>query len=286
MPIDYASITELPGSHLSPEQFLRMLHRYGLAAQMAKDRRVLEVAVGAGVGLGLLQEHAEQVVAVDYSASVLETAQAHYQDRVLFVRADAQHLPLPSHSFDLILCFEAIYYLPDYTRFLAECRRLLAPGGTLFLSTSNPDWPNFVAGSFTTHYPTVPELAAALTQAGFRAIEVHGILPATQHSALDRLRNRARSLLMQHDLIAQTIQRLAPLKKLAYRDLIHLPAELKETERAAQVALASLPPHRRDHNHRVLYYQSKVSGWLGGPTLWWLSEWLSGLLFDCALLLA
>ncbi|MBI1294908.1 methyltransferase domain-containing protein [bacterium] len=257
---DYAAITEVPDSGLSQEQFLRMAHRYRVAADLAEGRRVLEIACGAGIGLGLLQRRAQQLWAVDYSSSVLQQAQRHYGAQIPFVHADAQDLPFANHVFDLVLCFEAIYYLADLGRFLCECQRVLAPNGLLLISTSNPDWPNFVPGVLTTHYPVLPEMTEALHASGFDNIQCNGILPATQQRAADRLRNRLRALVMKNPFLAQSLQRIPLLKVLAYRGLIPLGAELTEADLAISLPVSPLSPNERDESHRVLYFQAQVMG--------------------------
>ena len=256
---DYAAITEMPDSGLSREQFLRMAHRYRLAAELAQGRRVLEVACGAGIGLGLLQRRAQQLWAIDYSSSVLQQAQRHYGAQIPFVRADAQDLPFADQTLDLVLCFEAIYYLDDLGRFLRECYRVLAPGGVLLLSTSNPDWPDFVPGRLTTSYPTLPEMTGALGASGFSNVQINGILPLTQQRVGDRLRNRLRAFVMKSPFLAQNLQRLPLLKFLAYRGLVPLGYELTEADLAIQLPMLSLPPDQRDYSHRVLYFQAQVT---------------------------
>lgn len=52
MPDDYTSVTELPGSQATREQQARLYHRYHTAGRYATGKRVLEVACGAGLGLG------------------------------------------------------------------------------------------------------------------------------------------------------------------------------------------------------------------------------------------
>jgi ubiquinone/menaquinone biosynthesis C-methylase UbiE len=253
---DYTSITELPQSLLSQEQLRRMAHRYHLAAGMASSRRVLEVACGAGSGLGLLAGVAHSLCAVDYTHAVLRVARDHYGRRVPLAQADAQQLPFGNGAFDLILCFEALYYLADYRRFLRESRRVLAPDGRLLLSLSNPSWPDFVPGAMTTHYPGASELAESLAAAGFDDVQLLGILPASTSTVADRLRHRLRRLALRMDLAT----RLGPLadqfKQILYSRLHPLPAELDAAQaaRIAQdTAISPVSSAHPDRVHRVLY---------------------------------
>ena len=71
---NFTAITELPHSLLHEEQWTRLLQRYHLGAQLAQGKDVLEVACGAGIGLGLLQQDARSVVGCDYTGQVLAIA--------------------------------------------------------------------------------------------------------------------------------------------------------------------------------------------------------------------
>lgn len=52
-----------------------------------------------------------------------------------FAAADAQNLPFPDGSFDLVLANFMLYHVPDRPRALAEVRRVLRPGGLLAAAT-------------------------------------------------------------------------------------------------------------------------------------------------------
>src|SRR5690606_6362202 len=126
-------------------------------------------------------------------------------------------------QFDLLLCFEAIYYLPDYAAFLAECHRVLNPAGTLLICQSNPDWPDFVPGSLTTHYPPLPQLAACLARAGFREVQATGILPITATSPRQRLVNRVRRWVTHSGILPLLRPLTHALQALSYGELHPLP---------------------------------------------------------------
>ncbi len=99
-----------------------------------------------------------------------------------WVVADAVDLPWSDASFDVVYAGEIIEHLPDPGSALREWRRVLAPGGTLILSTPNRD--RLLARANDRVMPVhpehvremnLPELEAALASEGFRVLKVTGI---------------------------------------------------------------------------------------------------------------
>lgn len=253
---DFTTITEIPGSGLNAEQLARIVQRYTFGAQIAQGKAVLEVACGAGGGLGLLQQPARWLVGCDYTEPVLHIAQTHYGRRVPLICADAQQLPFADQSFDLIVAFEAIYYLTHIDRFLAEAYRLLSAGGTLLLCTSNPDWPPFVPGQMSVYYPNLPTLATLLASAGFQCTEFYGALPYQAVSGYQTLRATLRKQLLQYKRFTADSVLTRQLKQLAYGRLTPLPAELTLPPSATDPTTTDLTPLRTtqpDCTHRVLF---------------------------------
>lgn len=254
---NFTAITELPHSLLHEEQWTRILQRYHLGARLAHGKDVLEVACGAGIGLGLLRRHARSLIGCDYTGQVLALAKQHYGRRVPLVCSDAHHLPFASQRFDLILAFEAIYYLHQIDWFLAEARRLLRPTGILLLCTSNPTWPHFVACQMSVHYPDLPELAKRLTAAGFTHQQFYGALPLSdtahpQKTVFATLRKVA----LRYKAFATQSALTRYIKQLAYGHLHPLPAELSVTHLRHDNAGANLTPlsaTQADQRHRVLF---------------------------------
>jgi SAM-dependent methyltransferase len=105
--------------------------RIGLFAAM-KPGRLLDVPAGAGRQARALGELGYQVVTADLAPA------GPAREKIMAVNADA-NVPLPfrSASFDYILSREGIEHLENQTGFIAECARLLRPGGTIVLTTPN-----------------------------------------------------------------------------------------------------------------------------------------------------
>ena len=59
--VDYSIITEFPGLKATQEQIQRMYQRYCFIREFAQGKDVLEVACGAGMGLGYIAKVANAV---------------------------------------------------------------------------------------------------------------------------------------------------------------------------------------------------------------------------------
>ncbi len=110
--------------------------RYEFARAMIRPGdRVLDASCGLGYGSALLAEGtlAEIVLGVDVDESAIHYAAEHYagdRQRLKFERRDLSTISGDSRStFDLIVCFDTIEQLANPAQFLAECQRLLTPGG-------------------------------------------------------------------------------------------------------------------------------------------------------------
>ncbi len=135
-----------------------MARRYYWAGKYCRDKDTLEVACGTGQGFGYLASLARSVTAGDCSEPLLEIARQHYGARVDFRQFDAEQMPFADAAFDVVLIFEALYYLPDAERFFRECRRVLRPSGVLLIASANKDLFDFNPSPHSTRYFGVVEL--------------------------------------------------------------------------------------------------------------------------------
>ncbi len=139
MDTDFIDVTEISGDNVTQEQIQRLCNRYFWAASFCEQKDVIEIACGTGQGLGYLQERCKSLEAGDYSKPIIDIAMGHYKDRIQIKNFDATQMPYEENSKDLIVLFEAIYYLPDFRKFLIECKRVLRKDGMLLIATANKD---------------------------------------------------------------------------------------------------------------------------------------------------
>ncbi|MEW6517694.1 MAG: glycoside hydrolase family 99-like domain-containing protein [candidate division FCPU426 bacterium] len=157
---------ELPwtGERLVPslqgEIAVEHLHRYAVAAQLARGQVVLDLACGEGYGSALLAREAKQVTGVDISPEAIAHAQRKYARPNLEFRVGrAEAIPLADASVDVVVSFETIEHIQDPEAFLAEIKRCLKADGVLVISS--PDKPVFDAVNPEPNPYHVHELAHA-----------------------------------------------------------------------------------------------------------------------------
>ncbi len=84
---------------------------------------------------------AHPITGLDFSAEMLSRARTKYaSSNILWVEADAMHLPYPDASFDLVTSAFGFRNLTNYPAALAEIYRVLRPHGQIgILECNNPD---------------------------------------------------------------------------------------------------------------------------------------------------
>lgn len=98
--------------------------------------RILDVAAGTGRmarALAAQPGFNGRVVNLDPAAQMLQTGRA-LGLAAPWLQATAQTLPFPANTFDAVTFLEALEFVPDMPAALAECVRVLRPGGVLVVT--------------------------------------------------------------------------------------------------------------------------------------------------------
>jgi ubiquinone/menaquinone biosynthesis C-methylase UbiE len=259
MSVDYSTVTETPDINVSKEQVARLYQRYKFARRYCENKNVLEIACGAGQGLGYMAEVASLVVGGDIEEKNLKFARETFRDnkKVELHILDAHSLSFPDNSFDIVILYEALYYLNDPNQFLEECKLVLKKDGILLICTVNREWEDFNPSPFSTIYFSAAELKKYLSN-GFTGIELYGGFPVDEETAKDKLVSAIKRVAVALHLIPKTMKGKEALKRIFFGKLVPLPREVIEGM-ADYTDPAPVSPDNIISNYKVLYAVARIS---------------------------
>jgi ubiquinone/menaquinone biosynthesis C-methylase UbiE len=112
------------------------------SVELHAGHKVLDVATGTGnVALGAARRYCE-VTGIDYTPALLEDARqraAAERLTLTLLEADAEHLPFPDASFDVVLSAFGVMFAPDQEQAANELLRVCRSGGKIGLINWTPD---------------------------------------------------------------------------------------------------------------------------------------------------
>ena len=131
-----------------------------------KPQRVLDVGCGTGRGTARLVKrwpHAE-VIALDLAPAMLRTARRHAGWLRHFARvcADGEKLPFPDRSMDVVYSNLCLPWCDKPRPLLAECARVLKPGGFMVASSLGPDTLSELRAAWAVADPERPHVSRFL----------------------------------------------------------------------------------------------------------------------------
>jgi SAM-dependent methyltransferase len=159
------------------------LRAWGQAPEsLAHEGRWLDAGSGAGTYTRFLTSEGRYVTAMDYSIPTVRKARERSGGNVAWVAADVTRLPFADGSFDGALCFGVMQALSSPRDALRELRRVLVPGGVLWVDALNA---RCVAATWSEarrrrrglpahlRYDEPDDFRSALGDSGFGSIQVH-----------------------------------------------------------------------------------------------------------------
>ncbi len=132
------------------------------AVNAQPGERVLDIAAGTGASSAAFAKTGAEVVAVDFSKGMIAEGRKRHPD-LTFVEADAQELPFPTDSFDVVTISFGLRNVNDPQKALKEMKRVLRPGGRLVVCEFSHPERALVSGSYTGYLKYVMPAVARLT---------------------------------------------------------------------------------------------------------------------------
>ena len=129
------------------------------ACDLRWDETVLDVAAGNGNATLAAARRGCAVTSTDYVPALLDRGRLRADaDRldVTFEVADAEALPYPPATFDVVLSTFGVMFAPDHTQAASEMLRVCRPGGRIGLASWTPQ--GFLGSLFKTVAEYVPPM--------------------------------------------------------------------------------------------------------------------------------
>jgi SAM-dependent methyltransferase len=148
-----------------PNRYCIQLYHVTVAQIDLAGKSMLEVSCGAGGGASYIMRHLgpASCTGLDLNpASIAICRERHRLPGLDFLQGNAQDLPFPDESFDVVINVEASHQYPDFPRFLDEAARVLRQGGHFMYADSR-------------RAADVAEWEAALAEAPLRKISERAI---------------------------------------------------------------------------------------------------------------
>ena len=141
-------------------QLVIMGERLCEAVDVHSGQKVLDVATGSGNTAISAARRYSDVTGIDYVPELIEQAKERAgaeRLEIAFEVGDAENLPYPDASFDVVLSTVGVMFAPDQEKAAAELLRACKPGGKIGLANWTPD--GFIGNMFRTvgkHVPPPP----------------------------------------------------------------------------------------------------------------------------------
>lgn len=169
-----------------------------LPAASVAGSQILDLGCGTGYFSDQLTQRGLRVCAADLSVSMLEQAQRRCGNRVQYLQADAEQLPLEVNQFDMAFSSLALQWCRDLSVPLRELKRVVKPGGRILFSTLadgslaelKAAWQQVDQYQHVNQFLSPNEIKLALAQAGLPQADLE-FSPVTMYypSAMDLMKD-------------------------------------------------------------------------------------------------
>lgn len=118
--------------HYRPENQAKVKANLLRVAERTGTARLLDIGCGAGFVIDQLRDTFEEIHGIDATRAMLDRVDTS-SGNVTLHEGVAERLPFEDQSFDLVTAYSVFHHLEDHRPVLAEARRVLRPGGVLYV---------------------------------------------------------------------------------------------------------------------------------------------------------
>ena len=212
-PAELEKFSQLASRWWDPHGEFRPLHEINPlrldwidARASLSGKRVLDVGCGGGILAEAMAGRGARVTGIDLAEKPLRVAELHLlqsKAQVTYEQVSTdEYAARHAAEFDVVTCMELLEHVPDPASMVAECTRLVRPGGQVFFSTINRNPKSYLFAVIGAEYVLrlLPkgthdyqrfikpsELSRFAREAGLRVAELIGMTynPITQRYKLE-----------------------------------------------------------------------------------------------------
>ncbi|MGB1189212.1 MAG: bifunctional 2-polyprenyl-6-hydroxyphenol methylase/3-demethylubiquinol 3-O-methyltransferase UbiG [Pseudomonadales bacterium] len=131
-----------PSSEFKPLHQINPLRMHYISERTAlAGKQVLDIGCGGGLLTEALARAGAQTTGIDMGTVPLQVAKLHRHESNLeidYIHSNAEDFAIEHPGrFDVVTCLEMLEHVPDPASIIRASRKLLKPGGDLFISTIN-----------------------------------------------------------------------------------------------------------------------------------------------------
>lgn len=247
---DLFSETEIFGQLLDKETHSIIYDRYNFVSNYIKQKDVLEIGSGSGIGLNYFKQFCNSITVLEYSVENFQKLIKNFPEIEIY-NGDAHKTEYKDNKFDVIVCLAMIYYL-NLEKFLVECNRILRKDGILVFCTSNKDVPGFCSAPFTTNYYSIPEINRILVSYGFN-VKLYGAFSTKGSLVKQKVKSYLKNFLKQCFTFIPFGEKIWYLSRIYSRgERVPLSKDLLFSKLKPQIR-ESLAVDKINENYRVIY---------------------------------
>ncbi len=130
---EYFLMTFDPGRYAYLRGIVRKLRDI---SQMAREKKILEIGCGNGVGTRLIQEFFKpsEFIATEFDPRLVEIAKLKNKGSKVSVEVgDATDLRFLDNEFDAVIGLSVIHHIPNWRECVKELQRVIKPNGLLII---------------------------------------------------------------------------------------------------------------------------------------------------------
>ena len=119
--------------------YRRIMNEFIKRIGVNRELKVADFGCGTGAFIARFRNHPFKLYGIDISSKMIEYAKIKYP-QIQFKTGDVEKSGYDSKYFDVIFLSGILHHFPDFRKVIAECHRVLKPGG--FILAYDPHYAN------------------------------------------------------------------------------------------------------------------------------------------------